>query len=58
MRGDFEVRCSQSGVRGILLGADDDSDTVTLSRLGRSVKSQEQLDDVLTSWRLFSRFEI
>ena len=30
-----------------LLGSDDDIDTLTLSRLGPNVKSQEQLDDVL-----------
>ena len=40
----------------ILLCADDDIDTVTLSRLGRNVRSQEQLDDVLTSWRLSSEY--
>ena len=56
MRDNCDVWCSQSGVSDILLCADDDIDTVTLSRLGRNVRSQEQLDDVLTSWRLSSEY--
>ena len=56
MRDNCDVWCSQSGVSDILLGADDDIDTVTLSRLRSNVRSHEQLDDVLTSWRLSSEY--